>query len=104
MNGVNVNITISFEVNIVKIDTTAYNIKNNAFWLDFAFFVANIANVLKNPTSSKNTDNSVQYAKTINIQKQKDFNKQELTIYNCADYIDETLISDFEEQYNCVIM
>ena len=45
--------------------------------------------------SNKNTDNSAQYAKTINIQKQKDFNKQELTIYNCADYIDETLISDF---------
>ena len=53
--------------------------------------------------SNKNTDNSAQYAKTINIQKQKDFNKQELTIYNCADYIDETLISDFEEQYNCVV-
>ena len=33
----------------------------------------------------------------------EDFNGQSLTIYNCADYIDETLIEAFEEKYNCVV-
>lgn len=39
----------------------------------------------------------------IKINRQKDFSGQELTIYNCADYIDEELILAFEEEYNCEV-
>ncbi len=46
--------------------------------------------------------------RNIDIKRQnddiiKDFNGQSLNIYNCADYIDEELISEFEELYNCSI-
>lgn len=34
---------------------------------------------------------------------QKDYNGAELTIYNCADYIDEKLIEEFKELYNCEV-
>ena len=37
------------------------------------------------------------------ILKEKDYSSQELTIYNCADYIDEELITSFEEEYNCKV-
>ena len=41
---------------------------------------------------------------TIPVRKlSKNFNGQELTIYNCADYIDEELIENFQDEYNCKI-
>ena len=37
IKGVNVNITISFEVNIVNIDISTYRAINNFIWLDFGW-------------------------------------------------------------------
>ena len=53
--------------------------------------------------------NSLSYKKAVNkdvykdkLQEvKKDFKGESLTIYNCQDYIDEELISEFEETYNC---
>lgn len=53
--------------------------------------------------------NSLSYKKEVNkdvykdkLQEvKKDFKGESLTIYNCQDYIDEELISEFEETYNC---
>lgn len=36
-------------------------------------------------------------------QKDEDFSGQSLTIYNCSDYIDDTLIEEFQEKYNCTV-
>lgn len=54
------------------------------------------------------TNFSITTNKNENIHKpiklqQKNYNGQELTIYNCADYIDEELINEFENMYNCKI-
>ena len=35
--------------------------------------------------------------------QQNNYQGQELTIYNCADYIDDNLITAFEEEYKCKI-
>ena len=55
----NVKITISFEVNIVKIATIKYKDINNTFWLDLKFLTNKNDKYLKNPTSSKNIDKNV---------------------------------------------
>ena len=50
-----------------------------------------------------NSSNNIEEVyKPIRI-KNKDFNGRSLTIYNCADYIDEALIEAFEDEYNCKI-
>ena len=50
-----------------------------------------------------NSSNNIEEVyKPIRI-KNKDFNGRSLTIYNCADYIDEALIEAFEDDYNCKI-
>ena len=53
INGVNVRITISFDVNTVKTLVNAYKAKKRAYWFVFALFVANWARYLNNPNSSK---------------------------------------------------
>ena len=59
--------TISFDVNIVNIDTNKYKIKKNVDWLDLALFDACEAKYLKKPTSSKNIDKIVIEINSINI-------------------------------------
>ena len=46
----------------------------------------------------------VEFTQQVKLKTQyKDFNGASLTIYNCADYIDEELIKEFEDRYNCVV-
>lgn len=45
-----------------------------------------------------------QLKQKINLfEEYKDFKGETLTIYNCADYIDDSLIEKFEERYNCQV-
>ena len=53
IKGVNVRITISFDVNTVKTLVKAYKAKKRAYWFDFALLVARWAKYLNNPNSSK---------------------------------------------------
>ncbi len=56
INGVNVNMTISFEVNMVMIDINVYKTKNSMYWL-FLYLSMNIdAIYLKKPASSSEID------------------------------------------------
>ncbi|MDD7736406.1 MAG: extracellular solute-binding protein [Bacillales bacterium] len=48
---------------------------------------------------NQSSDKSVNKTKLQEVNK--DFKGESLTIYNCQDYIDEELISEFEEAYNC---
>ena len=66
----------------------------------FSIFLSSflLMNFKMNYTSTEETN------VTIPVRKlSKNFNGQELTIYNCADYIDEELIENFQEEYNCKI-
>lgn len=56
MNGVNVNIKISFEVKIVKIAIIALNEKNNFVWLLLFFDKITAAIYEKNPILSNKTE------------------------------------------------
>lgn len=48
--------------------------------------------------------NSNKYENTATVlNKRQAVNNQSLTIFNCADYIDETLIEEFQELYNCKV-
>lgn len=64
----------------------------------FSFLISSFL-LMNFKISSNNVDNIYQPLK----HKQLDFKGQELTIYNCADYIDEDLITSFEELYGCKI-
>ena len=57
--------------------------------------------ILTNFSITTNTETQTNY-KPIKMQ-QKNYKGQELTIYNCADYIDEELIKEFEKTNNCKI-
>ena len=67
MNGVNVKITISLDVKMVKIATIIYKVKNKAFWFVLQFLINRAAKNLKNPTSSKNIDKKVIEKNSSNI-------------------------------------
>ena len=55
-------------------------------------------------TLKNENDRDVDFSQVVKLKSEyKDFNGDSLTIYNCADYIDEELISEFEERYNCVV-
>ena len=60
-------------------------------------------------TSFLLTNQNINYAgandniDNIIIKKQQDFNNQTLTIYNCADYINDELITAFEEEFGCTV-
>ncbi len=59
IKGVNVNTTISLEVNIVSIETMIYKAINNPICFLAVFLKARFAKYLKKPISSKNTDKDV---------------------------------------------
>ena len=67
MNGVNVNITISFEVKIVSTEVNKYKRINSKNWLFFAIDVDLLAKYLNNPVSSKKIDIQVIEKKSTNI-------------------------------------
>ena len=67
IKGVNVNITMSFDVKIVKAATKKYKIVNRINWLFLALFVARFARYLNRPTSSKKIDKVVIEKKRIII-------------------------------------
>ena len=69
IKGVNVKITISFEVKIVKIDINKYNEKKSVYWLDLNLLINLIATNEKNPASSKAIE-----IKDTDINKTKIFN------------------------------
>ena len=55
-------------------------------------------------TLKNENDKDLALSQVVKLKSEyKDFNGDSLTIYNCADYIDEELISEFEERYNCVV-
>lgn len=51
---------------------------------------------------SVSSDNKCENANPL-LTKRQAVNDQSLTIYNCADYIDESLIKEFQELYNCKV-
>ncbi len=59
-----------------------------------SFLLVNFSNT--NSNESKLDNNIIKLTKN-------DFKGESLTIYNCADYIDDSLISEFEELYNCKV-
>ena len=59
IKGVNVNMTISFEVKIVSTETTKNKRTNSLFWLTPALLSVLSASSLKKPSSSKNTESEV---------------------------------------------
>ena len=59
INGVNVKITMSFDVKMVKIAVKAYSIMKSRYWFLFAFLAAKIAKYLNNPTSSRKIERIV---------------------------------------------
>ena len=61
-----------------------------------SFLLSNFSFIPNNDNNSINTIKPHKMA-------QKDYNGAELTIYNCADYIDESLIESFEDEYNCKV-
>ena len=61
-----------------------------------SFLLSNFSFIPNNDNYSINTIKPHKMA-------QKDYNGAELTIYNCADYIDESLIENFEDEYNCKV-
>ena len=56
MNGVSVNMTISFEVKMVRMEVNKYKTTNSRYWLPFAFSEALLARYLNRPSSSKKMD------------------------------------------------
>ncbi len=49
-------------------------------------------------------NNSITYEEgRVNVVKASENNDNELIIFNCADYIDEQLLSAFEEEYDCTV-
>ena len=69
--------------------------------LIFTTFLTSFLLVNQNINYSKKDENIA--LKAPNIHKQKDFSGQTLTIYNCADYINEDLIDEFEKIYKCEV-
>lgn len=67
MKGVKVRTTISFDVNTVSTETTAYRTMNSPSWLLPVFRSARFARYLKNPTSSRNTEREVILKNSISI-------------------------------------
>ena len=53
INGVNVRMTISLDVNIVNVAVKKYKIMKSVYWLFFALLAATFAKYLNKPTSSK---------------------------------------------------
>lgn len=58
---------------------------------------------LLNGISFLNNKPSFENQKQEKIVKRAKSNERNLVIYNCADYIDETLIKSFEREYNCKV-
>lgn len=69
--------------------------------LIFTTFLTSFLLVNQNINYSKKDENIA--LKAPNIHNQKDFSGQTLTIYNCADYINEDLIDEFEKIYKCEV-
>ena len=67
INGVNVKIMMSFDVNIVKIEAIKYRDINSLICEPFALFSVAFARYLKNPISSKNTEIKVSVINITNI-------------------------------------
>ena len=65
----------------------------------FTSLLASFLLVNLNLNSSNNVE---EIYKPIRI-KNKNYNGASLTIYNCADYIDEALIEAFEDEFNCKV-
>ena len=59
MNGVNVKMTISFDVKMVSKEVKKYKIMKSVYWLSLAFLVARFAKNLNNPTSSRKIESTV---------------------------------------------
>lgn len=55
-----------------------------------------------NSVTSTSKRVEVNYNK-LQLNQNTDFHGETLTIYNCADYIDETLLREFENRYNCKV-
>lgn len=58
-----------------------------------------LLSVIATPTANVDTKK----AQLLRANDNEDYRGQTLTIYNCSDYIDEELITEFMERYNCKV-
>lgn len=76
------------------------SLKSCAFILSIcALLTANASYKYSNDVANRSNIES----KAKLTKKATNKNTNELVIYNCADYIDNELIEEFEEEYNCVV-